>query len=101
MRREELPRDPLPPFVKLRTIPDMTKIATKLVMAKKAVKEMGKIENVLLRGNVSEGDFNLATKEIARYANIVASSTNDAVKFLKIIRGKVGGFRKVLGNAVN
>lgn len=100
MPREELPREPLPAFVRLRTTPDMTKVAANLVIAKKAIAEISKIERILLAGGVKENDFELAMNETAQFADIIAKKAQETIQILNSIKLRVQTYRGNLEDAV-
>lgn len=99
--QEESPKKPLPAFVRLKTTPDMTKVATSLVLVKKAIAEMSKIEQKLLAGGVTKDDFKLAMTETADFANIAANKAQQTVKVLKGIQTKVQAYKRKLKDAVD
>ena len=100
MPREELLREPLPPFVRLKTTPDMTKVATNLVIAKKAIAEIAKIEQKLLAGGVTKADFRVAMLETEDLANIVAKKAQQTVQVLRGVKTKVQAYKGKLEDAV-
>jgi len=100
MPREELPREPLPPFVRLRTVPDMTKVAANLVLIRKAIKEIASIESKLLAEQVTKEDFRLAMTETRDYANIVAAKAQDTIRILQRIQKKTQVYKGKLEDAL-
>ena len=100
MPREELPREPLPAFVRLHTTPDMTKVAANLVVARKAIKEISRIEQKLLAGEVTKDDFKLAMTETADFANMVAGKADQTVMLLKSIQKRMQAYKGKLEDAV-
>ena len=100
MLHEELPREPLPPFVRLRTTPDMTKVATNLVIARKAIVEIAKIEQKLLAGGVTRDAFKVAMLETEDLANIVAKKAQQTVQVLMGVKMKVKAYKRKLEDAV-
>jgi hypothetical protein len=78
----------------------MKDVSAKMALAKKAIAEMGRIEDALLRGKVTEEDFKLAKSEMQEFANIVAAQATAAVGTLMRMRGKVRKYKRELQSAI-
>jgi len=101
MPQEELQREPLPHFVRLKTTPEMTKVAANLVIAKKAIAEIGKIEARLLAGDVSQEEFKLAMQETANFAKIVQKKAAETASMMAKVKAQVQKYKGSLKNAVD
>ncbi len=100
MPLRDLPKRPKA-FVRQGTIPAMTKMATHLTVARKAVRLIQQIEAKLAAEGATKEGLALALREIARFADISASEARDAIKTLKVMRTKVRKYRGELRNAVD
>ena len=102
--RQRLSREKLlPSFAKVGAMLDMSSVAKKLVMAKKAVAEIRAIENKLEAeaDNTLQKDFNLAMRETAKYAKIAADNAGAAIAILKRLKPKVDAYQRKLKDAVS
>jgi len=101
MSRRESPNEPLPSYVRLRTAPEMTKVAGKLAFVKKAIKEIGMIENELtLHSQVAEDDLKMAMNDTIEMANLIMTKSNEAIQILKKVSQKVKAYQGKLEDAV-
>jgi len=79
----------------------MTKVAANLVIAKKAIAEIGKIEARLLAEDVSQEDFKLAMQETANFAKIVEKKASDTAKIMATVRAQVQKYKGSLQDAID
>ena len=93
----------VPAFYRLGTLADMSRMAAKLALARKAIAEIRKIEDYLEAhsGEVSNDDFKLAMKETSDYAETVASATGEAVEFLKTVKANVESYQESIHDATD
>ena len=96
MPHEELSREPLPAFVRLRTTKDLIKVAENLAVASKAIDTVARIERKLLAGKVTRSEFELAMSETADFAEMVADKAEETAKLLKDTRAKVKAYKRKL-----
>lgn len=100
MPLETLQGPPLPPFVKYHTLPAMSAMAAKLALARKAVAEISKMDDLLERadyeGTVTEDYKNLYLKETARFCVMAFHAVEDAVSMLEGVKADVEAYRREL-----
>lgn len=91
----------LPAFYRLGTLADMSRMAAKIALARKAIGEIRKIENYLEahKNETMESGFDIAMKETRDYALIVAGAMRDAVMILKKVRASVESYREDVHDA--
>lgn len=97
MPQEMLQEPPLPPFLKYHTLPAMSEMAKKLSLARKAVKEISKIDDLVevaeFDGSMTEEYKKLAMKETARYCVIAFRAVEEAVNILSGVKSDVESYR--------
>lgn len=93
----------LPPFYKLGTLADMSRMARKMGLARGAIKEIRKLEDYLEvnKTNVSEDELSGVMKGVNYYALIVAGAMRDAVTILTGVKSKTGSYRELVKDAVD
>lgn len=102
MPQESLP-EMLPAFYKYGTLADMSQLARKMALARKAVVEIRAIEDKLEanKSNILDSDFRLAMKETEDYAIVVEGAMMGAIKILKDIERKVEEYQESIKNVVD
>ena len=97
MPQEMLQEPPLPPFLKYHTLPAMSTMAKKLSLARKAVREVSKIDDLLeveeVSGTMTEEYKNLAMKETARYCVIAFHAVEEAIAMLESVKSDVESYK--------
>ena len=86
----------LPSFVRLNTLRDMSKIALRIAVAKKAIAEIRKIRMLLATGRADVDDVELAAKELAFYGDTIADKAAEAGEMVGKLTKKVEGYRRKL-----
>lgn len=102
MPQEILPKT-LPAFYKLGTLADMTRMARKLALARKAIVEIRYIEDFLEanKTNVSTAQLVSGMKQIREYALMVVGAMNEAVEVLKGSKVKVASYQESVHDAID
>ena len=101
MPQQQYQQGPLPSFVSLRTSQRMTAVATNLALARKAIKEIAKIERILDATVVDKSDLRLAMEETSRFAKIVVNSMTKALSGLRDVRARVKSYQGNLSDAID
>jgi hypothetical protein len=85
------------------TLADMSAMARKIALARKAIGEIRRIEDYLLANkySVSQADANSGWKETIDYCVIVADSVNEAIAILKDVKGKIEKYQEEIHDATN
>lgn len=86
MSLKESSEMPLPPFVDIGTLRDMSDVAAKIALIRRYVGEVKKIEYKLLREGADGKRFDLAMSETAKFAKICADKADEAIGVLEGIR---------------
>lgn len=94
--------DLLPPsFVDVGTLKGMSEVAVKMALIRRYVGEIRRIENILLKKEVSNQRFNLAMKETAKFAKICALKSDDAIKILETMKSKIIAYARRIQDATD
>jgi phosphopantetheine adenylyltransferase len=97
MPQEMSPETLLPPFLKYGTLPKMSAMARKLALARKAIKEIVKIDDVLgaesYVGEVPVVDKDLAMRETVKFALIAINAVRNARGILEGVKADVESYR--------
>jgi hypothetical protein len=93
----------LPAFYKIGTLADMTYMARKLALARKAIVAIRTIEDNLEanKTNVLEEELMNAMRQTKDYALTVANSIQEATTILRSVKTKVSSFRESVHDAVD
>ena len=93
----------LPPFYKLGTFSDMSRMARKLALARKAIVEIRRLEDNLeeLQGSITEGELKTQAKQINDYSLIMANLVKEAIEILTVVKSKIGSYRERVQDAVD
>ena len=100
MPPEVLPRE-LPAFYRTGTLADMSRMAVKLALARKAIREIRSIENYLESNmdTVMKNEFVTAMKETQDYAVVVADAVSEAIGILKRVKVAVQSYQESVHDA--
>ena len=98
---QEMLREPqLPSFLEYHTLPAMSEMAKKLSLARKAVNEVRKVDDLFeaeeYAGEVSEETRISALTETARYCVIAFHAVEDAISILERVKADVESYRREL-----
>ena len=93
----------LPAFYKLGTLADMSLMARKLALARKAIREIRDMENYLEvhKDDVPEEVFQKGMKQTKDYALIVAGAMKEAIEILLGVKSKIVRYRERVHDAVD
>ena len=93
------PKEPLPLFSKLHTVPAMTNVAKGLTVIRKATAQIVKAEDYLLKG-VTNAELDRVSLEIAKYAKQIDKEAAKLVTAMSQMSTKVADYEKELKNAI-
>lgn len=101
MLRTSLQNRRVPPLVRLGTIQDMSSVAKKLAIARKAVEGIRKIEDELMKGSDDVGYVQHHSEWIAVMAKNTSTEARESVVVLNRMRSDLEKYLKELKNALN
>lgn len=102
MSRRQLQSKLAPPLVRLGTLRDMGLVAKKLALAKKAIEEICRIEDDLVKKG--QEDMRVFKQKMAWTATMAIKTGHaaaDSIVLLKGIKAKVEQYLRELNNATN
>lgn len=84
------------PFYRQGTLADMSAMARKIALARKAIVEIRRIEDYLLANkySVAQSVSNAGFKETIDYCMIVANSVKEAIDILKDVKRKIESYQE-------
>lgn len=102
MPPEVLPRE-LPAFYRAGTLANMSRMAVKLALARKAIREIRAIEDYLAvnGGYLQDSEFKKAMKETQGYAVVVADAVSEAIVILKKVKSDVQSYQESVHDATD
>ena len=101
MSRMRLSEESLPVYVDMKPVRRMGEVVKNLAVIKKATAELAAIEMQLeSSGEVTVEDLNLAKKEMAKFAKIIAKNAKSGAGKLKVLKKDILAYRKELLNAI-
>lgn len=99
----EISPSTLPAFYRLGTLADMSVTARKMALARKAIREIRKVEDYFKanKTNLLESEFNSGMKEMSQYSITVANAINETIVILKDMTRKIESYQEEIHDATN
>ena len=89
---------PLPPFVEVGTLRDMSEVAAKIAVIRRYVLEIKRIDFKLMREGTNDKTLELAMEETIKFGRVCASKADEAIDLLHGIKQGIAGYLRRIQN---